>query len=145
MTVVFLYPGAAKAYFETVYRTQGICKTLVSDNGSLFSSQFWEELFTLMGIDVRHSSVYHPQSQGRVKKFNSVIAQRWDDYLVHLETIWNSTVRNSTNLRPFEIIYGREVRTVVDLSPDDRCEDVEEIRENIMALRLWMLREMHLP
>jgi len=60
-------------------------------------------------------------------------SQRWDDYLVHLETIWNSTVRNSTNLTPFEIIYGREVRTVVDLSPDDRCEDVEEIRENIMA------------
>ena len=40
----FLYPckksitskGAARAYFETVYRAQGICKTLVSDNGSLF-------------------------------------------------------------------------------------------------------------
>mmetsp|Transcript_17694 Transcript_17694/g.40012 ORF Transcript_17694/g.40012 Transcript_17694/m.40012 type:complete len:253 (+) Transcript_17694:36-794(+) len=69
---VFLYPckksinskQAAKAYFETVYRSQGICKILVSDYGSLFSSQFWEELFRLMGIDVKHSSVYHPQSQG---------------------------------------------------------------------------------
>ena len=79
----FLYPckksitskGEARAYFETVYRAQGICKTLVLDNGSLYSSEFWTELFALMGIDVRHSSVYHPQSQGRVEKFNSVIVE----------------------------------------------------------------------
>ena len=116
----FLYPckksinskQAAKAYFETVYRAQGICKTIVSDNGSLLSSQFWEELFRLMGVDVRHSSVYYPQAQGRLEKFNSVIvealrivclkndANLWDNYLIHLETIWNSTTRNSTNLTP---------------------------------------------
>jgi len=150
---VFLYPckksinskGAAKAYFETVYRAQGICKTIVSDNGSLFSSQFWEELFRLMGVDVKHSSVYYPQAQGRVEKFNSVIvealrifclkndAKLWDNYLIHLETIWNSTVRNSTNLTPFQIIYGRDVRTVVDLSPDDQEEDVDEVRDEILA------------
>eukprot|EP00960_Hanusia_phi_P062091 765038-Hanusia_phi.AAC.1 len=45
---VFLYPckksinskGAAKAYFETVYRAQGICKTLVLDNGNCFHINF---------------------------------------------------------------------------------------------------------
>ena len=56
----------------------------------------------------------------------------WDVYLTHLETVWNSTVRNASGWTPFEIIYGREIRTVVDFSIMDLCEDVDSIRENIM-------------
>lgn len=105
------------------YKGRPVC---VQDTTTM-ESQFWTELFTLMGIDVRQSSVYHLQSQGRVEKFNSVIVEAlrifcmkhdsksWDDYLVHLE------------------MYGRDVRTVMDLTPDDRAEDVEEVREKIMA------------
>jgi len=150
---VFLYPckksitskQAARGFFETVYRNQGICKQILSDNGSIFNSTFWDEVFSLMGIDIRHSSVYYPQSNGRVEKFNSVIVdalrifcmkyphKTWDVYLTHLETVWNSTVRNASGLTPFEIIYGREIRTVVDFSVMDLCEDVDSIRENIMT------------
>ena len=42
-------------------------------------------------------------------------------------------MRNATNLTLFEIIYGRDVRKVLDLTPDDRTEDVEETRDKIMA------------
>jgi len=149
---IFLYPckktldskEAARAFYETVYRTQGLPKIIQSDNGSIFNSTFWDEIYELMGVSPKRSSVYYPQSQGRVERANSVLTEAlrifcmkhdekdWDDFLVHFETIWNSTVRNSTNLTPFQILYGRNVRTVIDLSPQDVSEDVDEVRTSIL-------------
>ena len=40
-------------------------EVIISDQGPRFVSDFWEELFSLLGMDLRFSIVFHPQIDGQ--------------------------------------------------------------------------------
>ena len=47
------------AYLEYVHKLHGNPSTIVSDRGSIFTSNFWQELFQLHGVSLYLSSAYH--------------------------------------------------------------------------------------
>ena len=52
--------GAAEIFFNTIVCSYGVPLIVVSDRDPKFTSSFTESLFKGYGIDLRHSSAYHP-------------------------------------------------------------------------------------
>jgi hypothetical protein len=57
----------AKLYLSHIVRYHGIPKTIISDRGSIFVAQFWEQLHDYLGTHLIRSSAYHPQTAGQTK------------------------------------------------------------------------------
>ncbi|QRW13905.1 Transposon Ty3-I Gag-Pol polyprotein [Ceratobasidium sp. AG-Ba] len=108
----------AELLFENVYKIHGIPKVIVSDRDSLFTSTFWQETNKLMGVQLRMSSAYHPETDGATERANktmgSMIRQciqgkqnAWARHLPGIEYAINACRSESTGYSPFELNCGR--------------------------------------
>jgi transposase InsO family protein len=69
-----------KARLTTVFRTYGVPRAILSDNGAPWSTAGMGGLTTLkawllqLGVEVWHGRPRHPQTQGKVERFHGTIA-----------------------------------------------------------------------
>jgi hypothetical protein len=122
----------AELYIARILSLHGIPKTIVSDRGPLFVSKFWEELYKSLGTKLLHSSAYHPQTSGQTERVNQIVEdmlracvlefpQKWDDCLPLAEFSYNNSYQESIKMAPFEALYGRRCRTLLNWSePGER-------------------------
>ena len=82
-------------------------------------STFWTELFCLMGVELKWSTAFHPETDGQSERSIRTVCEmlrahavaksiEWVDCLPVVELHYNATVQRSTGKSPFEIVYGRE-------------------------------------
>ena len=135
----------AVVFMRTVFRSQGLCSMLLSDQGPQFQSEFWQEFFGLLKTKVRLTSSYHPQSNGGVEKFNKTLLEslrhyvdarhgNWEEQLPYIEFAYNSTPNAVTGLSPYRLTLGQEARSPLDAlftgggedSDDDENHSTEE-------------------
>ena len=93
-------------------------------------SNLIQEVCEILDIKKVNTSVYHPQTDGLVEKFNSTLINmlskcaekhsNWDTYLPFLLFAYRSTVQDSVKEYPFYLLYGRDPRI-----PSE--EDLQEI------------------
>ncbi len=104
----------------------GIPKEILTDQGTAFMSRTIRELYELLGIKSIRTSVYHPQTDGLVERFNRTLktmirkfvhedAKNWDKWLEPLLFAVREVPQASTGFSPFELLYGRQPRGVLDL------------------------------
>ena len=104
----------------------GIPKEILTDQGTSFMSRTLRKLYELLGIQSIRTSVYHPQTDGLVERFNrtlkSIIQKlvhddswNWDKWLVPLLFAVQEVPQASTGFSPFELLFGRKPRGVLDL------------------------------
>ncbi len=83
--------SVAEALFSMISRV-GIPKEILTDQGTAFMSRTIRELYELLGIKSIRTSVYHPQTDGLVERFNRTLktmirkfvhedAKNWDKWL----------------------------------------------------------------
>ncbi len=117
--------SVADALFRLISRV-GIPKEILTDQGTAFMSRTLRELYELLGIKSIRTSVYHPQTDGLVERFNRMLktmirkfvhedAKNWDKWLEPLLfAVWE-VPQASTGFSPFELLYGRQPRGVLDV------------------------------
>jgi hypothetical protein len=68
------YSGArlAELYISRIVCLHGVLKKIISDRGSQFTSQFWEQLHDSLDTKLRFSTAYHPQTDGQTERTNQV-------------------------------------------------------------------------
>ncbi len=104
----------------------GIPKEILTDQGTAFMSRTIRELYELLGIKSIRTSVYHPQTDGLVERFNRTLktmirkfvhedAKNWDKWLEPLLFAVREVPQASTGFSPFELLYGRQPRGVLDV------------------------------
>jgi hypothetical protein len=96
-------------------------RVILSDNGPQFVSEFWKQIFTLLGAGIGLTSTYHPQSNGGQEKFNKTLIEalrtyvshrhdNWDECLLYFEFAYNNSVNPATGMSPFILSYAQSPR-----------------------------------
>ncbi|GLC34635.1 hypothetical protein PLESTM_000219700 [Pleodorina starrii] len=108
---------AARLFFDNVVRLHGVPKDIVSDRDTRFTSKFWGALSDLLGVKLRMSTAYHPQTDGQTERTNRTLGDMlrnyagqeptaWDTHLSAAEFALNNAVNRSTGRSPFFLNYG---------------------------------------
>jgi transposase InsO family protein len=64
----------AQLFIEHVYRWKGPPDSIVSDQGRQFISEFWNEVYSILGIKLKLSTSHHPQIDGQTEIMNQYMA-----------------------------------------------------------------------
>ena len=108
----------AVAIVESWVFKYGPPKTLISDNGKQFTATFFQAFCSLLGISKIFISMYHPQTNVQVERYNRKILAMlrnyvnehqsdWDRYTTALTYSYNGHVHHSTNTTPFNLVLSR--------------------------------------
>jgi hypothetical protein len=107
----------ADLFIENVLTKYGAPKSIISDRGSLFTSQFWSELCRKLRIKRGLSTAFHPQTDGQTERQNQTLEQYlrafvnyqqddWASQLAIAEFAYNNSKHSSTGMSPFYALYG---------------------------------------
>ena len=107
----------ANLYLKHPYREGRLPESITSDRGPQFISDFWEELCRILGIKVKLSTAFHPQTDGQTEIMNQYLDQRLRPFINHYQDNWSEmlptmdyaqlTLPHSTiELSPFEVLNG---------------------------------------
>jgi hypothetical protein len=118
----------ANLFFRDVVRLHGVPKTIVSDRDVKFMSYFWKTLWGNLGMKLLFSTKCHPRTDRQTEVVNRTLSQllrtmikknlrEWEDCLPHVEFAYNRVVHSTTQLCPFEVVYGLKPITPLDLLP----------------------------
>ncbi|GKC52920.1 RNA-directed DNA polymerase [Tanacetum coccineum] len=143
----------ARLYFAEIVKLHGVPKTLTSDRDVKFVSHFWRTLWTRLGSKLQFSSSHHPQTDGQTEVVNRSLgnllrsligdnAKQWDLILPQAEFAYNRSVNRTTGKSPFEVVYGRNPITPLDLVPvpevgrfseegADQSEQIKELHRSV--------------
>ncbi len=102
---------------------------IISDRGSFFNSRLWANLMYSFRIERQLSTAFHPQTDWKTERHNSVFEQYLCSYVNHQQDDWvpllalaefayNVAVHSSTDKAPFEIVYRKILRSDM-LTPDE--------------------------
>ncbi|KAL3502720.1 hypothetical protein ACH5RR_037169 [Cinchona calisaya] len=118
----------ASVFFREIVRLHGIPHTIVSDRDVKFLSHFWRVLWNKLGTKLLFSTAYHPQTDGQTEVVNRTLGtllravlkrnlKTWEDCLPIVEFAYNRAMHSSTKFSPFELVYGFNPTTPLDLLP----------------------------
>ena len=116
-----------------VVHRYGVPHSIITDNGTNFTTDEVKLWCSKMGIKLDYASVYHPQTNGQVERANSLIMSGIKPRLVHSLTesnthwveeldsvLWGlrTTPNHSTGYTPFFMVYGAEAVLPCDIIHD---------------------------
>lgn len=104
--------------FITIY---GIPKSILTDRGSQFTSEMFEELCRILKIKHLATTAFHPQTNGALERSHKTLKEflrcfpesdpNWDE-MVHFATFfYNTSPHVTTKLTPYEVVFG-ELATI---------------------------------
>ena len=102
--------------------------TIVSDRDAKFLSHFWRTLWNKLGTKLLFSTTCHPQTDGQTKVVNQTLStmlrailkrnlKMWEECLPHVEFAYNRAEHSTTNVSPFQVVYGFNLHAPIDLLP----------------------------
>ena len=145
--------NVADLYFKEVVKLHGIPKTITSDRDPKFVGHFWRTLWRKLGTKLQFSSSHHPQTDGQTEVVNRSLGnllrsfvgdniRRWDLVLPQAEFAYNRSDSRTTGKSPFEVVYGKNPSTPLDLVPlptnqsysadaDERAKAIKVMHEQV--------------
>ena len=120
-----------------IFAAHGLPSTVVSDNGSVFTSEEFYIFMNRNGIHHIRTTPYHPASNGQVERAVQIFKEgikrhttgsletRINRFLFHYRT----TPHTTTGVTPAELLMGQRLRTHLDLMHPDLMSNVEKKQE----------------
>jgi translation initiation factor IF-1 len=116
----------ADLFFREIVRLHGVPRSIVSNRDVKFLSYFWKVLWGKLGTKLLFSTTCHPQTDGQTEVVNRTLTQllrtvvhknlkTWEDCLPFIEFAYNRAMHSTTSYSPFEIFYGFNPLTPLDL------------------------------
>jgi len=79
----------SREFIDMCVRNRGIPDDTISDRDTRFMSDFWGSLTAQLGIKRRHSTTYHPQTDGQAENLNEVIERYLKAYVAQRPKWWD--------------------------------------------------------
>lgn len=138
-------------FLASVFAREGNPLTLVSDNGPQFVSSAFADFLTERGIKHIRSSVYWPQANGAVERWNRVLKNciqvvemqqlPWKQAVTDFLLNYRATPHATTGVSPFELLRGRKMRTKLNTLPTTAAQDEKGtmgIRDHVQRVQQKM-------
>jgi Chromo (CHRromatin Organisation MOdifier) domain len=130
-------PEWAERFWMRVVNRWGLSKEIISDRGSVFTSEFWQYIFQKAGTRLLYSTAWHPQTDGQSEAMNQILQttlryfvnERQDDwayYLTDVEFVVNNSNSSSTGKSPNEILYGFRLRSPISRVGEHLTEETSK-------------------
>jgi len=134
--------GLARLFRDNVWKLHGLLESMVLDRGPQFAAGLTKELNKMLGIEMRLSTVFHPQTDGQTEHMNQELEQylrffvehrqkNWPEWLASVEFAVNNNIHTATKVLPFIANYGRELRIGGDIRKKGKVESVMEFVERM--------------
>ena len=114
-----------EAFIENIVSRFGVPRCLVCDRGSNLISKLCQEVYELLGVDMKPSTSYHHNTSGLVERYNRTLAgllraagkngKDWPLHIPWLNFLFRATPHEVTKESPAFLALGRELRTPADL------------------------------
>jgi transposase InsO family protein len=114
--------GMAELFLKYIWCREGYPDSIVSDRGPQFVSSFWAKVCRILGIKIKLSTAFHPQTDGQTEIMNQYIDQRLRPFVNHYQDNWSALIpmmdyaqltlyHKSIRMSPFELLKGFKPRT----------------------------------
>uniref|UniRef100_A0A2N9GEV7 Uncharacterized protein n=1 Tax=Fagus sylvatica TaxID=28930 RepID=A0A2N9GEV7_FAGSY len=132
-----------KFVWKNIITRFGIPKTIISDNGTQFTSKPFTKYCSELGIKNVYSSPAYPQSNGQAEASNKTVLDgikkrledakgRWVEELPNVLWTFRTTPRRSTGETPFSLAYGSEAVIPLEIGlPTLRTSEWEPTRNDL--------------
>ena len=129
--------SVADAFFNQVVCRFGMPIVIHSDQGREFENRIMQELCILCGSHKTRTTLYHPESDGLVERFNRTLLmmlamfasknrEDWDDLLPPVMMAYRSSVHESTGFSPYRLMFGEECTLPMDIGLPKQQNDVTD-------------------
>jgi len=107
----------ANLFMKEIVRLHGLPHDIITDRGTLFTSDLWKETTGKLGIERRLSTAFHPQTDGQTERTNTILEQYlrayinyqqddWCGYLPLAQFAYNNGYQETIENTPFFANYG---------------------------------------
>jgi len=119
---------------------------MVSDRGPQFAAYLTKELNKMLGIQMKLSTVFHPQTDGQTEQMNQELEQylrffvehrqkNWPEWLASAEFAVNNKAHTATKMSLFMANYRRELRMGGDIRKKGKVESATEFVEKMKKIQ----------
>jgi len=134
--------GLARLFRDNVWRLHSLPESVVSDRGPQFAAELTKELNRMLGIQMKLSTAFYPQTDRQTECMNQKLEQYlqffvdhrqkdWSEWLALAEFTVNNKIHSTTKVSPFMANYRREVRIGGDIKKKGKVESVAEFVERM--------------
>jgi transposase InsO family protein len=114
-------PTVSRALVTEIFSRLGCPQALLSDQGSNFMSELFQEMCKLLRVGRMNSTAFNPQMQGKVEKFHLGLNQTmshyvnkygndWDEFVSYALMAHRAIPHSTTRYSPFYLLHGRQMR-----------------------------------
>ena len=107
----------ANLLVQWIVRRYGVPRGIVTDRGSVFTSEYWSDFAFAARVKHKLSTAFHPQTDGQTERTNQSLEQylrcysaeaqeEWPEELALAEFAQNNSVHHALRMSPFEVLYG---------------------------------------
>lgn len=142
--------NAVHAIFDYIV-TFGRPEMILSDNGSQFKANIFQEFNKMLGINLKHTTTSHPEANSVSERINFSIkatvkslmseGYNFENAVKIHESIYNSSFHTTIKCTPNKVHFGRNLPNITDsFNPDiyqqrlDVHEDYYTLMENLKKL-----------
>ncbi|PIK61531.1 hypothetical protein BSL78_01544 [Apostichopus japonicus] len=113
------------SFLKQIFSREGFPREVITDNGPQFKSKEFDDFLRERGIVHRCSSLYYPQANGAVERFNSVLksivqnainlGRPWKETVLQYLGVYRATAHATTGVSPSVLAHGRHMRTKLNI------------------------------
>ena len=115
-----------KFLIQEIFMYYGLPKELLSDNGTNFLANVVKHYLQKLHTQHRYMTAYHPRTNEKVKKFNSILGNMlinylagkstklWDEYLLQVLFATRIWVYSTLKYSPYYLLYSQHLHLLFD-------------------------------
>jgi transposase InsO family protein len=126
----------------------GVPNHIVSDRGSVFTSEFWLELCWYLGVKRKLSTAFHPQTDGQTERQNQTLEyflrgyvnwnqDNWPRWLPVAQLVHNKAHKQSIGRSPAQAMLDIDPKFQIEPTPPEepRSQDAAQVAKRMEEVR----------
>ena len=125
--------------WQGAWKLTKLPQEIITDQGTVFTSEWWESTMAKEQIDHCMTTAYRPQANGKAERTNQELKQYLPKYANHQQNNWpelvllaeyayNTTKTQGTDFTPYQMVYGKTL--IIHEAPGEPSQAaVDKIRK----------------